>query len=131
MGEETVFVPVVGHAACGVLSLAEENVEGKIRVSTRLAPARFPHFILKARGKSMDKAGIQSGDLMLIRQQPTAEVNDIVVAYVDGEATVKRFHQEKGLVVLRPESSDESFRPIVLTADLIIQGIFVAVIPSV
>lgn len=130
-GEETIVVPIVGQAACGALTLAEEDFQGKIRVSTKLAPLRFRHFILKATGNSMNKAGIEDGDLMLIRQQATANDNDIVVAFVDGEATVKRFHRQKGLVVLRPESFDESFEPIVLTADLMIRGIFVAVVPEV
>jgi repressor LexA len=131
VGEETVLIPIVGDVTCGNLMLAEENYSGRVRVSTRIAPTRFQHFILKAVGNSMDNAGIDDGDLMLFRQQPNANDGDVIVASIDGEATVKRFSREKGHVVLRPDSSDEKYKPIVLTGDLVVQGIFVSVLPNV
>jgi hypothetical protein len=55
---------------------------------------------------------------------------DIVVALVDDEATVKFFHRDRGVVVLKPNSTDGSFKPIILSDQLIIQGVVVETIPN-
>lgn len=53
-------------------------------------------FFIKVSGDSMINACIRDGDLALVRPQPRADNRDIVVAIVDGEATLKRFYRETG-----------------------------------
>jgi repressor LexA len=127
---QTVEVPLVGAVACGIPILAQENIETFITVSTKLAPSSSRHFLLRARGNSMDQAGINNGDLVLVRQQTTAENGDIVVALVDDSATVKEFHKHGDTILLKPKSSDPIHKPIVLTNDFIIQGKVVTTITN-
>jgi repressor LexA len=126
----TVEVPLVGAVTCGTPMLAEENIQTYISVSTALAKKGSTYFLLRAMGDSMNLAGINSGDLLLIRQQETAETGDKVVALINDEATLKSFERVKGAVVLRPKSSNKVHKPIVLTDNCQIQGVVVAVLPS-
>lgn len=126
----TVLIPLVGQVACGTPLLAEENVEALIPVSTALAKPGHRHFLLRATGDSMDAAGINDGDLLLIRQQPTADSGQRVVALIDDGATVKEFHRSSGTVVLKPRSKSSEHRPIILTSDFQIQGVVLATIPA-
>ena len=127
---QTVDVPVVGTVAAGMPILAEENVEGYLPVSTSLAKSGAKYFLLHVKGDSMNESGINDGDLVLVRQQPAADNGQKVVALVDDEATVKEYHQERGVVVLKPRSTNGQYKPIVLTEDFQIQGIVVATIPK-
>ncbi len=127
---QTVNIPLIGTVACGTPILAEENIEGYIPVSTRLAKPNHKYFLLRASGDSMDKVGIKNGDLVLIKQQPTADEGDKVVALIDNGATIKQFHWADGAVVLRPKSTNPKHRPIVLTEDFQVQGIVQAVISN-
>jgi repressor LexA len=128
-GERTVPVPIVGSVPCGGLALAEEDIEGYVDISTMLAKPSSRYFILRAKGDSMDLSGIDDGDLVLIRQEPTANDGERVVALVNGEATIKHFYREKGIVVLRPNSSNPANKPIFLSEALLIQGIVVSALP--
>lgn len=96
-------VPLVGRIAAGEPILAEENIEDIF-----VLPAEFARdencFILEVKGESMIGAGILSGDYVVVRQQPTAENGDIVVALIEDEATVKRFYKEKTGIRLQPEN---------------------------
>lgn len=130
MHAQTVSIPIVGAVACGSPVLAEENIEGYIPVSTSLAKPGSKYFLLHAKGDSMDEAGINDGDLVLIRQQPTANEEDKVVALIDGEATIKEFHRAKNMIILKPKSSNKKHKPIVLTDDFQIQGVVVITIPD-
>ena len=102
-------VPVVGNIACGTPILAQENIEEYVRLPESLF-GRGEFFLLRAKGSSMINAGIDNGDLVLIRQQPTAEPGEIVSAlvYDDDWATLKRFYPEpeKGRIRLHPENDD-------------------------
>jgi len=128
---QTVDVPLVGIVACGVPILAEENVQAKISVSTKLARPPHRYFLLKAKGDSMDQKGIKDGDLVLVRQQTTARNDDIVVALIDDEATVKEYHAAGETVVLKPRSKNKQHQPIVLTKDFEVQGVVVTAIPKI
>jgi len=126
----TVEVPLVGNVACGTPFLAEENIEARIPVSTDLAKPGGKYFLLRATGDSMNEAGIDDGDLVLVRQQPVAENGDKVVALINDEATVKELHREKDVVVLKPKSKNKTHKPIVLTENFIIQGVVTSVLPA-
>ncbi len=127
---ETVDIPIVGSAQCGSLAFAEQNIEGFVRVSTILAPRGKRHFLLRAEGDSMNQAGIQPGDLVLVRVQNFAENGDRVVALIDDEATIKEFQRRGEVVVLQPRSDNPQHKPIIVTDSLKIQGVVVATIPS-
>lgn len=111
---EVIEVPLVGQIAAGTPILAEENLEDSFPVPARYI-GKGDYFMLTVKGESMINAGIFDGDYILVKQQPTANNGEIVVAMVDGfesEATVKTFYKEKDHVRLQPENSDMS--PIIL-----------------
>ena len=128
---QTVDVPLIGMIACGTPMLAEENVQGMISVSTKLARPPHRYFLLKAKGDSMDQKGIEDGDLVLVRQQTTAKDGDTVVALIDDEATIKEFRIGGETFVLKPRSKNKQHQPIVLTKDFQIQGVVVTAIPKI
>lgn len=98
-------VPVVGEIACGSPIYAEENIEEYVQLPESLF-GRGDFFILRAKGESMIEAGIDDGDLVLVRKQPVADYNQIVVALIGDEATLKRYRpQEDGSVRLHPENT--------------------------
>ena len=90
---QAISVPVLGEIACGIPKYAEENIEEYVRLPVSLF-GQGQFFILRAYGDSMVEAGIDDGDLVLVRQQDTAEEGQIVVALMEDEATLKRFYPE-------------------------------------
>ena len=126
----TVKVPILGYVPCGAPFLAEENIEGRVMVSEKIAKPPYKYFILKAVGDSMNKAGIYSGDLILIRQQVTANNGDIVVALIDDEATIKQLRVHKDYITLEPKSTNVNYCLIVLERDFRIQGVVVRTMPE-
>jgi repressor LexA len=78
----------------------------------------------------MNEAGINEGDLVLVRQQPVAEDGDIVVALIDDEATVKELRRTKDALILKPKSSNKKHQPIILTDNFQIQGVVVTAVPN-
>jgi|APHig6443717817_1056837.scaffolds.fasta_scaffold177028_1 repressor LexA len=127
---QTVEVPLVGQVACGSPILAEENIEQMIPVSTRIASPPYRYYMLRAKGDSMNLAGINDGDAVLVRQQGTARNKEIVVALIDDEATIKEFNKSGDMVLLKPKSTNLKHKPIILTNDFMIQGIVVTTIPG-
>lgn len=127
---KTIDVPLVGCVACGTPFLAEENIEMKIPISLNLAKPPSKYFLLRAVGDSMNATGIDNGDLLLIRQQQTAENGNIVVALIDDKATVKEFYKTDDAVILKPKSKNKEHKPIILTSDFIIQGAVTKVIKN-
>ncbi len=101
---EVALIPVVGRVAAGVPITAAENLE-----ETFVLPASFARragtFMLRVKGDSMIDAAILDGDLLVIDPRPDATNGEIVVAMIDGEATVKRFYREPGRIRLQPENS--------------------------
>lgn len=130
MSEQTVSVPLVGSVACGLPSLAEQDVEALIPISTRIARPGHMYFLLRAVGTSMNKSGINDGDLVLVRQQSSTSDGEKVVALINDEATIKHLHHEEGVIVLKPNSTDSSHKPIVLSDEFIIQGVVVTTLPA-
>ena len=129
--ESTVLIPLVGRAPCGAPLLAEENIEAMIPVSTRLARPGQRYFLLHAVGNSMTEAGINDGALVLVRQQPTAENGNVVVALVDDEATIKELRRSADAVALVPRSKNARHKAIVLRRDFQVQGVVVATLPDI
>lgn len=101
----TRHVPLVGQVAAGTGVLAQENVEELFPLPEDFTGAGTL-FMLHVRGDSMVDAGIMDGDYVVVRQQPTADPGDVVVAGIaDGEATVKHFSLDGDVVVLTPANN--------------------------
>lgn len=99
------LTPLVGNIACGQPSFAVEQIEE----SFALPKAIFGNgklFMLRAFGNSMVEAGINKGDLLVLRQQNYAEDGEIVVALIDGNATLKRLYHRGGKIILHPENKE-------------------------
>jgi len=122
---QTTDVPLVGTTSCSGPMFAEENIEAYYKISTKLAPSHAQHFFLRICGDSMNEAGINDGDLVLVRQQTSAKNGDHVVALIDDEATIKEYMAEDGLVILRPRSTNPIHKPIIVTEDFRIQGVVI------
>ena len=98
-----VSLPLVGRVAAGMPILAEQNIEDTFTIPTEIA-SDSSSFILEVHGNSMINVGIYNGEYIIVREQPSAMNGDIVVAMIDGSATVKTFYKERGRVRLQPEN---------------------------
>lgn len=125
---QTVKIPLLGNVACGIPIFADENIEAEISISIEMVKKGYKYFLLRAKGDSMDKAGINNGDLLLIRQQQDAENGDRILALIDDEATVKEYNKSNGMVILKPKSNNQIHQPIILTDNFRIQGVIENVI---
>jgi repressor LexA len=94
-------LPVMGRIAAGVPIEAIAEVSHHISVPGSMLSGRGHHYALEVKGDSMIDAGINDGDIVVIREQATAENGDIVVALVEEqEATLKRFRRKGGMIAL-------------------------------
>lgn len=118
-------IPVVGKVAAGVPITATENVEDTLSFSQNLFGNQDELFILNVQGESMINAGIFDGDKIVVHKQENAENGEIVVAMIDGEATVKRFYKEKNQIRLQPEND---FMAPIIVKDVQILGTVVGLI---
>ncbi len=97
------YVPVVGRIAAGGPILADQAVEQVLPLPRDLV-GEGTLFCLRVVGDSMIDAAIADGDLVVVRQQNSAENGEIVAAMIDGEATVKTFRHRDGHVWLLPQN---------------------------
>lgn len=97
------ITPLVGDIACGEPSFAEENIEASYALPEAIF-GKGELFMLHTHGDSMIEAGIREGDLIVVRKQNTADDGQIVVALMNGEATLKRLFHQDGKIVLHPEN---------------------------
>lgn len=123
---ETAAVALVGQVACGTPIYAEENVQEYYRFPVALL-GQGNFFLLRAKGESMIHAGISDGDLVLVRQQNTAEPGQIVVALIDDEATLKRFYPEPEHQRIRLHPENEAMEDIYVE-NCLVQGVAVKVL---
>lgn len=118
-------IPIVGRVPAGTPLQPFEVAEGYLDWRTVASPVERT-FALRVKGDSMVNAGILEGDLVLVRPQPTTNPGDIVVALVDGEATVKRFSQKDGVAHLVPENPRYTSIPMTSQCQLVgkVIGVF-------
>lgn len=107
--DKTKVIPLIGRIAAGKPILAEEDVEEYFRIDPRMKA----DFIIKVKGDSMVGACIFDGDFAFVRQQETLENSEIGAILIDGEATLKRFYKDDGIVTL--VSENPKFKPMVFT----------------
>jgi repressor LexA len=107
-------VPHIGTVAAGKPITAIENIDGYVTLDKTIFKGKSL-FTLRIQGDSMQGIGVLDGDIVIVRQQPSAQDNDVVVAIIDGEATLKRYIREKNRIILRAENP--SYEDIVVKSD--------------
>jgi repressor LexA len=123
---DTTMAYLVGNIVCGNPTEAIENIEECYALPTELF-GDGTLFMLRAHGDSMIDVGIREGDLVVLRQQNTADDGEIVAALVNGESTLKRIYRKGRKTILRPENA--TMEDIVVDAeDCLIQGVLVSCI---
>lgn len=113
--EPTISIPIVGKVAAGEPILAQENIEDYFSIGESFfsqSDLKNETFVLKVQGESMINAGINNGDYIIVSKENTARNGQIVVAMIDGNATVKTFYKEKDHVRLQPEN--DTMKPIIV-----------------
>lgn len=108
---DVVTIPLIGRVAAGVPILAVENIEDEFVMSKSVFGTNQELFMLRIAGDSMINIGIDDGDYVVVKKQEDAENGDIVVAYIDGYATVKNFYKEGQFIRLQPQN--ELYKPII------------------
>ncbi len=101
-------IPIVGKVAAGTPILAVENVSDTVKIDRMLVGGHREVFGLKIVGESMIEDGIFDGDYVFVKKTPTARSGDIVVAMIEGEATVKRYFPEGDKIRFQPANSNMS-----------------------
>lgn len=123
-------LPVMGRIAAGVPIEAISHASHTVAVPGSMLSGRGNHYALEVKGDSMIEAGINDGDVVVIREQSTAENGDIVVALVeDSEATLKRFRRRGNMIAL--EAANPAYETRVFPDHLVkVQGRLVGLIRS-
>lgn len=104
--ESARYAPVIGKVTAGLPITAVENIEEFIPLPHSSAAPDDNLFVLVIEGESMIEAGILDGDMVIVKQQNTAQNGEIVVAMTEeNEATVKRFFKDKDHIRLQPENA--------------------------
>lgn len=106
MRQAAVELPVMGRIAAGVPIEAISQVSHQVAVPGGMIAPNGQHFALEVKGDSMIEAGINNGDIVVIRETSSADNGDIVVALVEGqEATLKYYHRQGGMIALEAANS--------------------------
>lgn len=121
-------LPVMGRIAAGVPIEAISEVSHHVTVPGTMLSGKGQHYALEVKGDSMIEAGINDGDIVVIREQTTAENGDIVVALVDAqEATLKRYRRRADMIAL--EAANPAYEPRILPESRVrVQGKLVGLI---
>lgn len=125
-GKNFRVVPVLGTVEAGWPSPAEEELADTLSLEEWLIHNREATFMLKVSGDSMIDAGIRPGDMLLVERGRTPKENDIVVAEVDKQWTLKYFQKRGNQVVLMP--ANKKYQPIFPKEELNISAVVMAVI---
>ena len=115
MEDNMVSVPLLGRIAAGAPILAVEHVEDTVKVDRFFLGNNSEVFALRVQGESMIDDGIHDGDFIFVKKQPRARPGEIVVAWIEEEATVKRYYPEGDRIRFQP--ANDNFEPIYVRAD--------------
>ncbi|MBU6280677.1 transcriptional repressor LexA [bacterium] len=123
---DVVELPLLGEAAAG------RPIEAMLHEETIAVPSMMARkdgtFALRVRGDSMQNDGILDGDIVVVESRPVAENGETVVAVIEGEATVKRFHRERGGRI-RLQPANDRYPPMILgEQDVEIRGVVVGLL---
>lgn len=135
LGEDnrTISIPVVASVGCDDLSVFAQDTSQHdefIEVDEELVDDAGDIVAVRAIGDSMLDAGIHSGDYILVQFTNDFKDGDRVAAVVNDMVVVKRLEHRDGLVVLRPESKDPKYKPIIVGENFKITGKVLCVVPA-
>lgn len=105
IADEAVKIPVVGKISAGLPILATQNIEGYEFAPKGMIKEDMEYFYLRVQGDSMN-IKFNDGDIVLVQKQDTLENDEIGVILVGEEATVKKFKEDNGMVILTPMSTN-------------------------
>ena len=103
-------VPIIGRVAAGSPIMAIENMEGNLIIDPSFAKRNDDSFALKVKGDSMIDAGIFEGDMVIVSPSSEVNTNDIAVAMINGEVTVKTLIKKNNQLTLQPQNN--KYKPI-------------------
>jgi repressor LexA len=106
LGDDMAEVPILGRVAAGQPILAVEQATDTVRIDRVLIGGHREVFGLRIVGESMIEDGIFDGDYVFVKKTPAASPGDIVVAMIEGEATVKRYYPEGDRIRFQPANSN-------------------------
>jgi repressor LexA len=118
-------IPIVGDIAAGLPIMAEEHINGQLRLPELMLKRGNVYFAMRVRGDSMTGAGILSGDTVVIEKRDYADNGQIVAAVMNEAITLKRFFREHGRIKLQAENPE--YQPI-YTTEVSIAGVLALVI---
>ena len=122
---ETINIPVIASAGCDQMSIYAEQIFGDyICVAKELIGSKPRERVvgIRAIGNSMNEAGVADGDYVLVEVTDNINEGDLVVAIIDNFAVIKKIEYANNAVILRPISSDPSYKPIILHRDFKLFG---------
>lgn len=127
---EMISLPMFESVGCGELMFADSTIQEMIPVRRDYLSGSSKYFVLKTSGDSMNKAGINNGDLVLCRKNYHPEEGDKVVALIGDDATIKEYHRENGYVVLNPRSTNPIHKSLKFknNDEIKVQGVVVRVL---
>ncbi len=105
-------IPILGKVAAGQPILAVESATDTVKVDRVLVGNHREVFGLRIVGESMIEDGIFDGDYVFVKKTPSAHTGDIVVAMIEGEATVKRYYPEGDRIRFQP--ANQNMAPIIV-----------------
>ncbi len=129
MVDDYYFLPVYGIIPCGRKNCMDDDLSGYLKVPISwLGEGDF--YVLRAKGDSMINAGINDGDLVIVKKQCFADNDQIAVVYIEGETTLKRIHwnPSENTVILLP--ANDAYMPLVVSKCEIL-GIAVQIIKDI
>lgn len=127
---EMVNIPLYDSIGCGELMFADSSIKETISIKSNFLAKGYKYFILRTSGDSMNQVGVNDGDLVLCRKNYHPQEGDVVVALIGDDATLKEFHRENGVVVLKPRSNnpEHKSRRFAEGEEITIQGVMVKVL---
>lgn len=114
---EMVSLPVFESVGCGDPLYADTTAQDSVMVRKDSLVSGAKYFVLKVSGDSMNKAGINDGDLVLCKKNYHPQNGDNVVALIGDDATIKKYYQEKGFIILKPCSTNIKHREMKFVAN--------------
>ncbi|MBO4888014.1 MAG: repressor LexA [Firmicutes bacterium] len=121
----------VGSIRCGTPEFEEQDIDAYYTLPEAIF-GKGEYYILTAKGDSMIEAGIEEGDLVVVRKIQEAEPGDIIVALLNGENTLKRYKKDKnGRVFLHPENSSLEDIPVGEEDEFYLQGVATHIIKKI
>jgi repressor LexA len=131
IGNETTLLPLYGLASCGTPEFyADDNIQDYVAVDEKmLKREKENYYLVRASGSSMDKE-IEDSSLVLLEKRDGYDRGESILAIVDGKATIKKLFKGESGMLLMPSSTDNKYKPIVVSEDFYIAGRVACIIPD-